>query len=193
MLVFCEGARTEPEYLEALRREPTVRLAAAVDIRIDADSAGSSPLGLVHKAIKARTKALAEDDEIDEFWCVFDVEWPKNHPGLIEAKRLADGHGIGTAVSNPCFELWLVLHFAGQEGWLDNDEARRLRRKHDRRTDKGLDPARYMPHRWAAVDRAARLEQRHCRDGTVFPHDNPSSDMHRLISSIEPATGGPTG
>jgi hypothetical protein len=193
LLVFCEGARTEPEYLEALRREPSVRETAAVDIRIDTDSAGFTPLGLVRKAIAARAKALAEDGEIDEIWCIFDVEWPKNHPGLIEAKKLADSHGIGIAVSNPCFEVWLVLHFTGQEGWLDNDSARRLRRKHDSRSDKGLDPARYMPHRRVAADRAARLEQRHRRDGTAFPHDNPSSGMYRLIFSVEPARGGSTG
>jgi hypothetical protein len=190
LLVFCEGARTEPEYLEALRREPAVRETAAVDIRIDPDSAGFTPLGLVRKAIAARSKALTEDGEIDEVWCVFDVEWPKNHPGLREAKKLADNHGIRVAVSNPCFEVWLVLHFVGQAGWLDNDAARRLRREHDSRADKGLDPARYMPHRRVAADRAARLEQRHLRDSTAFPHDNPSSGMHRLISSVEPVTGG---
>jgi hypothetical protein len=193
LLVFCEGARTEPEYLEALRREPAVRQTAAVDIRIDADSAGFTPLGLVRKAIAARSKALAEDGEIDEVWCVFDVEWPNNHPGRLEAGKLADSHGTSIAVSNPCFEVWLVLHFAGQEGWLDNDDARRLRRRHDSRSDKGLEPARYMPQRRVAADRAARLDQRHARNGTAFPHDNPSSGMHRLIFSVEPATGGSMG
>jgi hypothetical protein len=49
LVVFCEGERTEPEYLDAL---------------------------------------------IDEFWCVFDAEWPKNHPGLDEAIRQARTNGI---------------------------------------------------------------------------------------------------
>jgi hypothetical protein len=73
LLVFCEGERTEPEYLEALRREPSVRETAAVDIRIDSGSAGFSPLGLVRKAVAARLKSLREEGEIDEFWCVFDI------------------------------------------------------------------------------------------------------------------------
>jgi hypothetical protein len=60
-LVFCEGARTEPEYLDALRREPAVRNAAAVDIRIDRDSAGFKPLGLVRVALAARQKSLREE------------------------------------------------------------------------------------------------------------------------------------
>ena len=94
LLVFCEGERTEPEYLDALRRLPDVRKAAAVDIRIDENSAGFSPVGLVRKAIAARERSLAEEGEIDEFWCLFDVEWPTNHPGLADAVKLAAAHQI---------------------------------------------------------------------------------------------------
>jgi hypothetical protein len=61
LLFFCEGARTEPEYLDALRRLPEVRNAAAVDIRIDRNSAGFKPLGLVRAAIAARDKAIREE------------------------------------------------------------------------------------------------------------------------------------
>jgi hypothetical protein len=138
-------------------------------------------------AIEARDKERREQGEIDEFWCVFDVEWPTNHTTLGDALRLADKSGIQLAVSNPCFELWLVLHFADCDAWLDNDQARRRRRQHDGKLDKGLDPARYMPNRHVAGARAVRLERRHVKDGTASPHDNPSSGMHRLISSVEPA------
>jgi hypothetical protein len=110
------------------------------------------------------------------------------HPDLTAALSLAAHHQVQVAVSNPCFELWLVLHFSDHAAWLDNDSARRLRRSHDGKLDKGLDPARYMPVRASAAARAARLEQRHARDETVFPHDNPSSGMHRLIASVEPAS-----
>jgi hypothetical protein len=177
LLVFCEGARTEPEYLAAFRREPAVRAAAAVDIRIDQDSAGFKPLGLVRKAISARDKAVREEGEIDEFWCVFDVEWPHTHPGLAEAVALAGGNGIRLAISNPCFELWLALHFADRDAWLDNAGARRLRCKHDGQQGKGLDPALYMPRRSLAAARAAKLERRHVRNGTGLPDDNPSSGI----------------
>jgi len=44
LLVFCEGARTEPEYLTGLSRLREVRDVAAVDIRIDRDSAGFARL-----------------------------------------------------------------------------------------------------------------------------------------------------
>jgi RloB-like protein len=137
-------------------------------------------------AVEARSRAIEEEAEIDEFWCVFDVEWPKNHPGLLEAVQQAHANGIHLAISNPCFELWLILHFQDHTAWLDNNQARRLRRRLDNSTDKGLDAAKYMPFAADAARRAAVLDTRHLKDGTVLPHDNPSSGMHRLLAAVEP-------
>ena len=185
-MVFCEGERTEPEYLDALKRQPSVRDVAAVDLRVETGQGGSVPRTLVALATDARSRAIDEEAEIDEFWCVFDVEWPKNHPGLEEAVQQARVNGIKLAVSNPCFELWLILHFQNQEhGWTTTRHAR-LRRQLDGSSDKGLDAAKYMPLTADAVRRAAELDRRHLHDGTVFPHDNPSSGMHRLLAAVEP-------
>ena len=185
-MVFCEGERTEPEYLEALKRQPPVRDVAAVDLRVEIGHGGSVPRTLVAMAIEARSRAIDEDAEIDEFWCVFDVEWPRNHPGLGEAVQQARVNGIKLAVSNPCFELWLILHFQNRGSWLDNNQARRLRRQLDGSGDKGLDAAKYMPLTADAARRAAELDRRHIQDGTAFPHDNPSSGMHSLLAAVEP-------
>jgi hypothetical protein len=186
LVVFCEGERTEPEYLDALKRQPSVRDAAAVDLRVETGHGGSVPRTLVAMAIEARARAIEEDAEIDEFWCVFDVEWPRNHPGLDDALQQARANGINLAVSNPCFEVWLILHFQDHSSWLDNDQARRLRRQVDGSNDKGLEASKYMPLTSDATRRAAGLEKRHLRDSTAFPHDNPSSGMHRLLAAVEP-------
>jgi hypothetical protein len=77
LLVFCEGERTEPEYLNALKRQPSVHDVAAVDIRVQTGQGGAVPRTLVSMAIEARNRAIDEEGEIDEFWCVFDVEWPR--------------------------------------------------------------------------------------------------------------------
>jgi hypothetical protein len=186
LVVFCEGEKTEPQYLQALKRQPEFRDVAAVDLRIETGHGGAVPLTLVSLAIDARSRAAAEEAEIDEFWCVFDVEWPRNHPGLSDAVRQARENDIRLAITNPCFELWLILHFNDHGAWLDNDAARRLRRALDGSSDKSLEAAKYMPLVAAAARRAAELETRHHKNGAVFPHDNPSSGMHRLIASIQP-------
>jgi len=185
-VVFCEGEKTEPQYLEALKKLPEIRGAAAVDLRIETGHGGAVPRTLVRLAIDARSRAAAEEAEIDEFWCVFDVEAPKNHPGLADAVRRAHENGIRLAITNPCFEAWLIPHFKDHGAWLANDGARRLRRELDGSSDKSLEPAKYMPLVAAAARRAAELEKRHQKNATVFLHDNPSSGMHRLIASIPP-------
>ena len=181
LVIICEGERTEPLYLEALKRQPNVKDAASVDLRIAAEH--GMPEALVCAAIKARDRSADEEDEIDEFWCAFDVEWPRNHPRLREAVQQARDNGIKLAISNPCFEIWLILHFEQHGSWLDNDGARRLRRRLDGAPDKGLDPAKYMPLVSKAMDNATALEKRHVRDGTEFPMDNPSSGIYLLLAS----------
>lgn len=188
LVVFCEGEKTEPQYLMALRQEPFVKDAAAVDIKVETGRGGAVPLTLVTLAIAAHAKSTAEEAEIDEFWCVFDIEWPRNHPHLHEAIAKADANDIRLAISNPCFELWLILHYRNHGSWLDNCAAVELRRQLDGSTNKNLDAARYMSLIEDAVRRAAALDTRHQRDGTRFPHNNPSSGMHYLIASVRPPT-----
>lgn len=185
ILIFCEGERTEPEYLNAQRHQPWVRDIAAVDLRVQSKRGGLAPRTLVSHAVDAWHKTLSEAAEIDEVWCVFDVEWPQNHPGLLDAVELAQRGGVLLAISNPCFELWLVLHFQDCGAWLDNDHASQLRRRLDRSDNKGIDAIAYMSLVHEAARRARDLETRHRSNGTSFPHDNPSSGMHRLIATIE--------
>jgi hypothetical protein len=192
LLIFCEGVRTEPEYLDALQRHPAVREVAAVELRVDAGSGGKVPRTLVAAAAEARARATEEDGEIDEVWCLFDVEWPRNHPHLAAAVERAREAGVRLAVSNPCFELWLILHFQDHETWLDTAGAASLRHRLDGSRDKGLDAATYMPLIAEAAGRAARLEDVHREQGSPFPRDNPSSGMHHLIASVHrPGEGDP--
>ena len=183
--MFCEGKRTEPEYLKALKRDPAVREVASVDIRISEENTGFAPLTLVTAAAEARERLVDEKGEVDEVWCLFDVEWPKNHPKLREAIALAEARDVRVAVSNPCFELWLALHFGDQTAWLDTRDAVRLRRSHDGSSGKGLDGPTYVTRRDDAARRARSLENRHMGNGTEVPDDNPSSGMYRFLAAIE--------
>ena len=184
-LVFCEGTRTEPDYLDALRQEPAVRDSASVEIRIDRAASGAVPVTLVDRAAEARERFSQEQGEIDEVWCLFDVEWPQNHPKLREAREKANARNVSLAISNPCFELWLALHFEERTAWLDSDAAGRLRCHHDGTSGKGLDGAKYMPRRTVAARHARALAAKHLGDGTEFPDDNPSSGMYLLLEAIE--------
>lgn len=90
------------------------------------------------------------------------------------------------AVSNPCFELWLALHFKDVRAFHDNDQARRLRRDLDGQPGKSIVGAQYMARRMEAARRAAKLATFHRENGADSPHDNPSSGMYRLIEATLP-------
>ena len=51
----------------------------------------------------------------DQLWLVCDTDhWiePGHIKNLVEVVRLCRQKGIGAALSNPCFDLWVLLHFA---------------------------------------------------------------------------------
>ncbi|MFC4057974.1 RloB family protein [Planomonospora corallina] len=179
IVIFCEGEASEPDYINALKRLPDVRANTAISIEIAAEN--GVPSALVRRAIERN-----RDDEVDECWCVFDVEWPKNHPNLRQAVQAAKEHGIRLAISNPCFELWLILHFHDQTAFMSTDEAERRSRQLDGRSGKRIAADQYMQRRHAASQRAALLAERHAQNQSMFPKDNPSSTVGDLLKAIEP-------
>lgn len=184
-MVFCEGTRTEPDYLEALGLAPSIREFIALEINEDRHGQGAVPLTLVKWAVQEKERCLIEERDIDGFWCIFDVEWPKNHPNLAEAVELAREHGIQVAISNPNFELWLALHYCHYIDWLTSAAATGLRQSYDGSSDKGVDTDLYLPKRHIAVKHARYLDGMHARNETIFPCDNPSSGMYKFLDAIE--------
>lgn len=178
IMVFCEGVNSEPDYINGLKRLPNISANNALDLRIHPGK--GVPLTLVERAVGFR-----DEPEIDELWCVFDVEWPKHHPNLKPAIQLARSNDINLAISNPCFELWLILHHRDHGSFINTGDAERLSRVLDGRPGKSIDGDMYMPLRKEACRRARNLEKRHARDDTKFPDDNPSSGMFKFLASLE--------
>ena len=178
IVVFSEGTSSEPDYVNGLKKLPHVAENTALNIEIHPEQ--GAPLTLVEMAVKRK-----QDPEVDECWCLFDVEWPKHHPNLDRAISLADAHGVRLAISNPCFEVWLILHHKSHTAFLDTKTAERSSRALDNRSGKSIDASAYMPKRKEAAHRARKLEENHMIAGTVFPHDNPSSGMFHFLRAVE--------
>ena len=173
---------TEPLYLKAFAALQEVRRTATLDVR----GMGYEPRKLVEEARNVKRSEPRQSAGATEYWCVFDVEAPTQHARLHEAVQMARDNSIGVAISNPCFELWLVLHYTDHESWINNDDCRSLRRQHDGSQGKSLDGAAYMPWRREAFTRAKRLAMLHASAGRELPDDNPSSGLYRLLEAIEP-------
>lgn len=171
---------TEPVYFDRLGGVSEV----AGGITIKVHHPGNSPRPIVTAAVAARDASA--DGDVHQFWAVFDVEAPDPHGDLSDAMVLARRYSIPTAVSNPCFELWLLLHAADQGGYLDSATAAARRHAMDGSRDKHL--TERTPVGFESVSRACvrsrRLRDHHKSNGTVFPEDNPSSGMDLLISAM---------
>ncbi|GAB2908538.1 RloB family protein [Streptomyces mayteni] len=109
-LLYCEGECTETQYFKGLRRQ-----LRALPVAVEIGPEHGEPKSLVRAAIdhKERAHRSAADryTAYDEVWCVMDVEAPVPHPTLGPAISLARANDVGVVLSNPCFELWLALHF----------------------------------------------------------------------------------
>jgi hypothetical protein len=105
LLVVCGAKATEKDYLQGLVNH-LGNPAVTVRIRTKA----CSPSQLVDYAVGERDR-MGED--FDQVWCVFDVD----HFDVAGVTAAARRKGVEVAVSNPCFELWLILHFCGHTAY----------------------------------------------------------------------------
>jgi hypothetical protein len=182
LLVVCEGKVTEPAYLLGFER--SIQNAKIV-IDIPPQIQGV-PLTLVRRAHSlsqnAKERARRENDDFiayDETWCVFDID---EHPHINEALQFASANGIKLAVSNPCFELWLLLHFREQPGARHRHEIQQMLGGFIAGYDKHLNFAAVEQGITDAVRRARRLDLEAIDEGEAGR--NPSTGVYLLIESI---------
>ena len=181
ILVVTEGQNTEPEYLEQFK-------VAVRNARVELDVHGGRgvPVSIVEyakllkKAAEERSRK-EEDDNLryDAVWCVFDVD---QHPRIEDAIESARHAGIEIALSNPCIELWLLLHFQDQPGAQDRHSARRLLKKHIPDYNKHIEFRLFRSGYEVAVRRAKRLDEE--ADADNERGRNPSSGFWRLTEAI---------
>jgi RloB-like protein len=100
LLVCCGAQRTEGDYLRGLQNY-VENPATTVTFK----SKACSPTQLVAYAVAERER---RGGDFDQVWCVFDVD---HFTDIQEAVGAAKQDDIHIALSNPCFELWLILHF----------------------------------------------------------------------------------
>ncbi|WP_419838209.1 RloB family protein [Candidatus Poriferisodalis sp.] len=179
---MTEGRRTEPDYLAAIAELPHVR--QRFDIEIDPSLSGRTPIKIVTGAARAPRRNQRGGEGFDSVWCVFDVEQPRPHPSLMPAVSLARDSDVDVAISNPCFEAWLIFHWQRMSQPMTTAQAVNERHLLDGAHGKQVDSSLYLPRRQDAADHARRLSERHSTNGRVLPNDNPSSGMFTLLDAL---------
>ncbi len=188
--IVCEGKNTEPDYFRALRATFRNTL---VDLVIE--SAAGVPMTIARRSVDltrqsgaARRQRGRVDsyEEKDEIWAVFDRD---QHPNFDEAVGLCEAKGVGVARSNPCFEVWLILHQTD----FDRPDGRHAVQAHfeslcpeyDVAKGKRPDCARLIGQIEDAERRAER--QLAAREAEGRPFGPPSTTVFKLTQAIRHA------
>lgn len=175
--VLTEGKVTEPEYVKILKS-----IYREVNIKIINRGKGS-PKTLVNKAINYQSKLDNSNPDYDEIWCIFDVDEHRDIEGAIQESR---DSGINIAISNPCFELWLVWHYQDQTGSIHRHAIQSRAKKlgiTDGKKITAKAQKELLDRYNDAKTRAKELESKHEGDGSKS-WKNPSSQVWRFVDRL---------
>ena len=186
--VAMEGSVTERKYFDALIKAYNLR-----NVRLLKKSrTRSSPLDVVKRLEKQLgNRTNDHSDALDErYWAVFDTDRRPIETLQSVSKRAAKKN-ICIAASNPCFEIWLMLHqgavadFSGLEGSAATGGCDKvvefLKRHVDRNYDKSnYDASKYIEHIANAIKNANASDSKN----TEAWMKNVSSRVYKLVQSI---------
>lgn len=112
--IFCEGEKTEPAYIRAYINFKYPKSARLRDVErpiVLKDTNKNTPVQLVEEALKHKETLSFEKDEV---WVVYDRESSAKYSDELHSQALnnAKRNNINVAISNVCFEYWLLLHLS---------------------------------------------------------------------------------
>lgn len=190
-ILFCEGENTEPQYFDAFR---LICKNALVDVEI-VPGVGV-PMTIAEKAIERarsegfgrfrRNKELFEKN--DQIWAIFDRD---AHPNFNNAVNECEQNDIKVGRSNPCFELWLILHEQDYDAHQGRHQVQKLlgelRPEYNKKGAKAPDFQEMVTRVGEAEGRSKKQLEDREKDGN--PYGNPSTTVGLLTRAIREADG----
>jgi hypothetical protein len=185
VLIVCEGAKTEPNYLEEIRQ--CLRI-GSVDLCILHSKKGQEPQQIVESADEEFARAKA----YEKVYVVFDRDDHRTYANAIDMaaarngrKRNDEGNKVDfeAIVSVPSFEFWILLHFENIQAFFHRDDVLVRVKTHIQGYEKGMrdiykKTASNLP---TATQRAIELRTRYSR----LPGIEPYTDMDALVTALK--------
>ncbi len=192
-LVVSEGKETEPRYFEGVRA--ALGAANGRKISIAVKGTGRHTLDLLEFAVEYCRYA---PETFDHVWLAFDKDdFPAADFDAMERKcaELSDGARTFHALwSNPCFELWLLLHLRYTSAPMTAAECQRALAQAMAK-DLGVEYRKNLDGTFGLLDggrdealqRAERLARHHEELGNTRPSTmNPATRVGELFEEIAP-------
>ncbi|MBP5663285.1 MAG: RloB domain-containing protein [Bacteroidales bacterium] len=160
--VFCEG-ETEVAYTEMLRTR----------YRLPIHIIAKKTCMHVTPALVERCKAFYVQTKDDKTYLMYDLDVA----GVLE--KLQKVPEAILLCSNPCFELWLLLHYIAQRGALTSDACVSKLKKHVPQYRKGVLSAEVQAWLMEHVGEASRRAQQ------LEAYGNPCTNIYQLVEELE--------
>ncbi len=170
IVIATEGANTETKYFQDIISPEYYHNSKVHVAVLNRETTASSPEHIIKLLDKFRREFQL--NKYDELWMVIDVDaWGDNKLSLIAAQ--CEQKGFYLAVSNPSFELWLLLHLKSLNEYTQTELDEFLENKKVSRKTKlerelsnllgsfnksNLDTTPFLPHVNKAIDRATKLD-----------------------------------
>lgn len=193
-MIAAEGEVTERDYFIGMGKEihnSRIRFKFLEKDKFDS-GCPVRVVGQIDKFRKARDTVKG-----DQFWVVVDADGPHGWK-LADAEKLCKEKNINLAISNPCFEIWILFHFLMDVVNLSEEskikilkngkkECRRLINKHAT-VASHVSPFDFEVL-WPLIDEATKIAKvMDCNSGTRLPVPV-GSRVHNLIDNIFDAIG----
>jgi hypothetical protein len=181
ILIVCEGACTEPYYLDGLRRDLGLS-----NVRVAGKECGSDPASVVQYALDRHSK-----DAYEHIFCVVDRDEHVSFDQAVDLVRSSMEVGIPIELipSYPSFEFWYILHFkfsrapiirAGKKS--SGDNAVRILKKDFASYEKAR--VDMWTHLKGDLPKAIKNSRQARNEAIQVGELNPSTDVDKLVGFL---------
>ena len=184
ILIVCEGEKTEPNYFNEIRQEARI---STLHIRILHSQEGTQPLQVVNSA----KLEFEKTKQFEKVFAVFDRDDHRTYADAITRAEALNGklendEGkkvlFKAIVSVPCFELWLLLHYANIQSYFHRREILHRLRTHIINYEKGQDGIYKLTKEniTVATERSQYLKNHFSR----LPGDEAYTDVDEIVGIL---------
>lgn len=148
----------------------------------------TDPVGVVNDLLKGAKKEELDLKHSDALACFIDVDFKSGREKeLKEAIKLAKKKNVDLYLSNPCFEIWYLLHFRySTKSYCSNDEVIKELSAYIQDYSKSKDVFELIIGKLeTAFKNAKKLEDYHFENGTLDAIKKiPSTEVYKIVDKI---------
>ncbi len=148
----------------------------------------TDPINLVNQTIK-KVKDSGLDLTYDKAYCIFDTDVDENKEKSIEeAIKIANENNIIPIVSNPCVEVWFLLHYEYTTSKMSNNEVINRLKRYNSHYKKNYNIYKDIKSKTEeAIKNAKKLEKEHIKNNTKLQslESSPYTEIYKLIEELK--------